>query len=212
MGQTSWAQLEAMGSPCFLPSKPGVDWRMCYVRTGCSGCHRLPLQILLLSQLPSRVQAQVAQQCDPGPGGLGTRKLPVDGWDEASCPRRVGSSGHEASFLHTGSFLVLGEKNLAASSSRTPGTTREALGTSSWPQGHIKQGIAQVMGRGLRGRVPAWLLAAGQAGGLSGPTGLHTCERWASTALQPRWPSQGSSLRGSPMQWSLVGFRAPPAA
>ena len=41
---------------------------------------------------------------------------------------------------------------------------------------------AQVMGRGLGERVPAWLLAAGWAGGLSRPIELRTCERWALTA------------------------------
>lgn len=86
MGQTSWAQPEAMGSP----SKPRVDWRMHCAETGFSEYHRSALNPASVPT-PLPVQAEVAQQCAPGPGGLGPCELPTNGWDETLCPQKVGS-------------------------------------------------------------------------------------------------------------------------
>lgn len=88
MSQTSWAQLEAMGSL----SKPRVNWRMCCVETGYSEYRR---PVLNLASVPTclPVQAEVAQ-CSVTLGQVAwvpASCLCANDWDDAHCPQKVGS-------------------------------------------------------------------------------------------------------------------------
>lgn len=87
MGQTSWAQLEAMGSL----SKPRVNWRMHCVEAGYSEYCR---PVLNLTSVPTclPVQAEVAQ-CSVTLGQVAwvpASCLCTNDWGEALCPQKVG--------------------------------------------------------------------------------------------------------------------------
>lgn len=88
MGQTSWAQLEAIGSL----SKPRVNWRMRCVETGYSEYRR---PVLNLASVPTYlpVQAEVAH-CSVTLGQVAwvpASCLCTNDWDDALCPQKVGS-------------------------------------------------------------------------------------------------------------------------
>lgn len=162
--------------------------------TGFSEYHRPALNPASVPT-PLPVQAEVAQQCDPGPGGLGPCKLPTNGWDETLCPQKVGSRSQPCGHLPKSApspqapSWLLGENVWQPQAYSASGMPLRFQGSPLGPRDTLNWVFvpctAQVMGRGLRERVPAWLLAAGWPGGLSRPIELCTCERWALTAPPP---------------------------